>query len=74
MGPWEGAPGRGETGPNPTDRGKRGVKRSLLTDGRGVPVGVVIEAANRNDHLLMRATLEAIAVPRPRPPTAAPLS
>ena len=61
--PWAG----GKTGPNPTDRGKGGVKRSLLTDGRGVPVGTVIEGANRNDHLLMRATLEAIPVPRPRP-------
>ncbi len=57
----------GKTGPNPTDRAKRGVKRSLLTDGRGVPVGAVIEGANRNDHKLMRETLEAIAVPRPRP-------
>ncbi len=29
-----------KTGPNPTDRGKSGTKRSLLTDGRGVvPVG-----------------------------------
>src|SRR3982751_3574009 len=62
------APLGGEkTGRNPTDRGKRGVKRSLLTDGRGVPLGVVIEGANRNDHKLMRQTLEAIPVPRPKP-------
>src|SRR3954453_21949344 len=53
--------------PHPTDRGKRGVKRSLLTDGRGIPLGVVIEGANRNDHKLMRQTLEAIPVPRPKP-------
>ena len=26
-------------GPNPTDRGKGGVKRSLLTDGNGIPLG-----------------------------------
>ena len=43
------------------------MKRSLLTDGRGVPVGAVIEGANRNDHKLMRDTLDAIAVPRPKP-------
>jgi putative transposase len=62
------APLGGEkTGRNPTDRGKRGVKRSLLTDGRGIPLGVVIEGANRNDHKLMRQTLEAIPVPRPKP-------
>jgi putative transposase len=56
-----------KTGPNPTDRGKRGVKRSLLTDGRGVPLGAVIDGANRNDHKLMRQTLEAIPVRRPKP-------
>lgn len=56
-----------KTGPNPTDRGKRGVKRSLLTDARGVPVGLAIDGANRNDHKLMRATLDGIPVPRPRP-------
>jgi putative transposase len=56
-----------KTGANPTDRGKRGVKRSVLTDGRGVPPGVVIDGANRNDHKLMRQTLEAIPVERPVP-------
>src|SRR3954454_9590249 len=56
-----------KTGRNPTDRGKRGVKRSLLTDGRGVPLGAVIDEANRNDHKLMRQTLEAIPVRRPKP-------
>ena len=67
-GPWARRPWAGEkTGRNPTDRGKLGVKRSLLTDGRGVPVGVVIDGANRNDHKLMRETLEAIPVERPTP-------
>jgi transposase len=62
------APLGGEkTGRNPTDRGKRGVKRSLLTDGCGIPLGVVIDGANRNDHKLMRQTLDAIPVPRPKP-------
>ena len=57
----------GKTGSNPTDRGKRGVKRSVLTDGRGVPLGAAIGGANRNDHKLMRPTLEAIPVRRPKP-------
>ena len=62
------APLGGEkTGRNPTDRGKRGVKRSVLTDGRGVPLGATIDGANRNDHKLMRSTLETISVQRPRP-------
>src|SRR5829696_6318623 len=57
----------GKTGPNPICRGKRGVKRALLTDGRGVPLGTVIDGANRNDHKLMRRTLVAIPVARPEP-------
>src|SRR3954453_15964357 len=62
------APLGGEkTGRNPTDRGKRGVKRSRLTDGRGVPLAAVIDGANRNDHTLMRQTIEAIPVERPQP-------
>jgi transposase len=62
------APLGGEkTGPNPTDRAKRGVKRSQLTDGRGVPLAVAVDGANRNDHKLMRKTLEAIPIERPKP-------
>lgn len=34
--------GRGASGPNPTDRANRGVKRSLLTDGNGIPLAVVV--------------------------------
>ncbi|TGE00745.1 transposase [Methylobacterium nonmethylotrophicum] len=39
----------------------------LSTDGRGVPVGLVIAGANVDDHLLPRETLEAIPVSRPDP-------
>ena len=38
-----------KTGPNPTDRGKSGVKRRLLTEGHGLPIGLVIEGAHRHD-------------------------
>jgi transposase len=62
------APLGGEkTGPNPTDRAKRGVKRSLLTEGHGVPLGVEVDGANRNDMKLVRSTLESIVVERPEP-------
>ena len=36
-------------GKNPTDRGKTGTKRRVLTDGGGVPIGLAVEGANRND-------------------------
>ena len=52
-------------GKNPTDRGKIGTKRSLLTDGRGVPIGLAVDGANRNDFKLTRETIESIAVERP---------
>jgi putative transposase len=56
-----------KTGPNPTDRAKSGTKRSLVTDGRGVPLGVAVAGANVNDYKLAEATLEAMAVERPDP-------
>lgn len=62
------APLGGEkTGRNPTDRGKLGVKRSVLTDARGVVLGIVIAPANRHDSRLALPTLESIVVPRPQP-------
>jgi putative transposase len=54
-------------GKNPTDRGKNGTKKSLLVEGDGGPLGVVIAGANVNDQKLLRATLEAIVVERPEP-------
>lgn len=56
-----------KTGPNPTDRGKCGVKRSLLTEGHGIPIGLEVAGANRNDMKLVRATVESIVVQRPEP-------
>src|SRR5918911_2319136 len=37
------------TGPNPTDRGKRGTKYHLVVATDGVPLGAVASAANVND-------------------------
>ena len=48
-----------KTGPNPTDRGKGGVKRSLLVEGQGLPVGVELEGANRHDMKLTDSTLNS---------------
>jgi putative transposase len=67
------APLGGErTGRNPTDRGKLGTKRSLLTEARGVPVGLAVEGANRHDKKVAEATLGSIPVERPEPTEEAP--
>jgi len=54
-------------GKNPTDRGKKGTKESVLVDAEGGPLGAVLAAANVNDHLLLRETIEAIVIERPEP-------
>lgn len=41
------AAGWGKTGPNPTDRGKTGTKKSLLTDSRGAPSASWLVAPTR---------------------------
>jgi transposase len=51
------------TGPNPTDRGKRGTKYHIATTGDGVPVACAATAANVNDTLMFeRLFLTAFAV------------
>jgi transposase len=51
------------TGPNPTDRGKRGTKYHVAVDGNGVPVACAVTAANVNDTLVFeRLFLAAFAV------------
>lgn len=59
-------------GPNPTDRAKAGVKRSLLVEADGGPLSVVVAGANVPDFKLLEATLEAIVVERPLPTEQAP--
>src|SRR4051794_35071924 len=56
-----------KTGKTPTDRGKRGTKKSLLTDGDGGPLGAVIAGANVVEQKLLKATIEALVVERPDP-------
>ena len=50
-----------------TDRAKRGVKRSLLTEAKGLPIGLATAGANRHDSQLVRATLKSVPIPRPQP-------
>ncbi len=54
------APCGGErAGRSPVDRGKRGIKRSVAVDGRGIPLGSVSAPANRHDSQLLVPTLDA---------------
>jgi putative transposase len=56
-----------KVGRHPTDRGKLGTKRSILTAGRGVPIGLAVEGAHRHDFKMTRETIENLAVERPDP-------
>ena len=47
------------TGANPTDRGKSGSKRHLLTEGSGIPLAVVLSGANRTDMKKLGDLLDA---------------
>jgi len=64
----EGAKRGAHTGPNPTDRAKRGSKRHVLTDRRGVPLALVVTAANVHDKWLIGRALDAVVVRGPRGP------
>lgn len=61
-----------KSGKNPTDRGKGGAKRSLLTEANGIPIGLVVDGANRNDFKLTRQTIESIPIEPPVPTPDAP--
>jgi transposase len=52
--------GGNQTGPNPTDRAKRGSKRHLIWDGYGLPLAVRLTGANRNDSHEALALVDAI--------------
>jgi hypothetical protein len=61
------APSGGEkTGKNPTDRAKSGGKRSLLTEGHGIPIAVAVAGAKCHDKKLVAGTLRSLVVQRPR--------
>lgn len=55
------APGGGEVaGRSPVDRGKGGLKRSVLTEGAGLPLHLVGAGANRHDAPLLEPTLAGL--------------
>jgi transposase len=62
------APGGGQVaGPSPVDRRKQGMKRSLLVEGYGIPLGRVLAGAHRHDSPLLGPTLDLLAELGPLP-------
>ena len=43
-----------------------------MTDAAGIPIGLAVDGANRNDFKLARETIESIPVDRPKPTRANP--
>jgi transposase len=50
-----------KAGKSPVDRAKQGLKRSMIVDGEGIPLGVVATGANRHHSPLLAPTLDAAA-------------
>jgi putative transposase len=46
---------------------KKGTKRSLLVDGVGAPLSLIVSGANRHDVKLLDGTLDGIVIRRPKP-------
>lgn len=79
---WPGLPGNGNPSTEPKAKPlwlkrrwetirrigeKKGTKRSLLVDGRGAPLSLIVAGANRHDVKLLAETLDRIIVHRPKP-------
>jgi putative transposase len=56
----------------PDRSGEKGAKRSLLTEGKGIPLGIADDGANRVDFKLTRQTIESIPIERPTPTEESP--
>jgi hypothetical protein len=62
-----GQKGGDAVGPNPTDRGKPGTKRHLITDRQGIPLARLLTEANHHDSRVFADLVDA--VPLIRTPT-----
>lgn len=56
-----------KTGKNPTDKGKKGSKRHLVVDRKGIPLSVIHSSANVHDSKVLEEAVDAIEpIRRPR--------
>ena len=53
------------TGHNPTDRGKLGSKRHILTDKEGIPLSTFITSANTHDVTVATNTIDNVVIKKP---------
>ena len=49
-----------KAGRSPVDRGKQGIKRSMVVDANGIPLGAIAAPANRHDSSLLDETLDTM--------------
>lgn len=57
------APCGGEkAGKSPVDRGKGGIKRSMVVDANGIPIGAIVAPANSHDSPLLDETLDTMEI------------
>lgn len=68
----KGAAGRVEDRPQSHRQSQGGAKRSLLTEAAGIPIGLDHDGANRNDHKLLKGTLDSVPIERPEPTEESP--
>jgi transposase len=59
-----GPKGGDAVGPNPTDRGKSGTKRHLVTDRQGIPLVSLVTGANRPDRMVFADLIDAVPLTR----------
>ncbi|MBB3172872.1 transposase [Endobacter medicaginis] len=52
--------GGDKTGPNPTDRGRLGTKRHLITDANGLPLAFILTGANTHDSMPFEELIDRI--------------
>lgn len=54
------------TGPSPVNRSKKGSKHHIVVERKGIPLAVVLSAANRNDCQMLEDLLDAVVPVRGR--------
>lgn len=55
------APYANWSGRNPVDRGKHGIKKSIIVDIHGAPLALAVGPANRHDSIFVKETLDDMA-------------